>query len=361
MTEDTLYWIFSTLPQVIGAMTGLVLAATTFIYNSLDTKVHNDPTLDDFIIKAKKDIFTSASILIWISILAIIVDVILIWKAPGLVSLWKSYDNISCVVKGWLKIGIFITVVVNIASFGLLIKLLLQALNPDFISNFVVKSANEFNEKEETKQQESTMDAPKAEPVDSLIFIDHFMEFEHTAREFIPDTDSSRQPTNLRNIVTILANDNVIPKEDLGFTFEVIRIRNIIIHKGKIDKIPAYIDAKLQELTEHLKTQIGKYIVKESSYKKRIVFLQWITENVEDLKEAYELLQAIQFNERYGSFAAREERGRAIVRGSAGRNLYLNTYSDKRYFIQLLEEKFSKDGLSIEELYNLNRALEKDD
>lgn len=361
MSAETLYWIFSTLPQVIGAMTGLVLAATTFIYNSLDAKVRNDSTLDEFIHRAKKDIFTTASLLIWISISAIAIDIIFIWGAPDLAKLLESYKSLSCVEKGWLVVGSCIVVAVNIASFGLLIMLLHQALNPDFVSNIVSRNADEFNEKEETKLQESNSDSAKEKPVDPLVFIDHFIQFEHTVREFIPDSDSSRQPLNLRSIVNILANDNVIPREDLGFAREVINIRNIIIHEGKIDKIPAYIDKKLQELTERLESKIGKYIIKESSYRKRSVFLQWIKENVEDLSEAYELLQSIQFNERYGAYTANQEKGKTIVRGISGRTLFLNTYSDKRYFIHLLEEQYSKDGLSIEDLYHLNQSLEKDD
>ncbi len=361
MKEETLYWIFSTLPQVIAALTGLVIATTTFIYNSLDDQVQNDSSLEDIIHKAKRNIFTNATILICITIAAIIVDVVLLWQTP-----WVTTQAHILSASTWQdNIGVLIALVVfillNTISFLYLIILLRQTLNPDFKRIIVDRFAKEFNDEEKQKLQQASTPELEDKPIEPLVFIDHFMELEHIAREFLPDSGQLTHKVNLRNILTILENDNVISKDDMNFLSEVIRIRNIIIHEGKIDRIPFHIDQKLQEITSSLEEKVGKYIIKESSYKKKNIFQQWIDDNVEDLDSAYELLQAVTFNERYGAYTAIRDGNKFIVRGPQDRKLYLNTNSDKHYFVKLLEERFSKDGMTIEEQYDFNQALAKDD
>lgn len=361
MKEETLYWIFSTLPQVIAALTGLVIATTTFIYNSLDDQVQNDSSLEDIIKKAKRNIFTNATILICITIAAIIVDVLLLWQTPWFIRQTNFFLISSFRDNVWFGIVVIAFVLLNLISFLYLIILLRQTLNPDFKRIIVDKFAKEFIAEEKQKSQPISTSESEGKPVEPLVFIDHFMELEHVAREFLPEAGAMGQNVNLRNILTILANDDVISKEDLKFLSEVIRVRNIIIHEGKIDRIPLHIDQRLQELTSSLEEKVGKYIIKESSYKKKNIFQQWIDDNVEDLDSAYELLQAITFSDRYGAYWVIRDRNKIIVKGPQDRKLYLNTYSDKQYFISLLEQRFSKDGLTIEEQHDFNQAMAKDD
>jgi len=54
MDKDTLYWILSTLPQVIGALTGLLVAGITFLFQSLDKEMEKDESSIPAIMEIKK-------------------------------------------------------------------------------------------------------------------------------------------------------------------------------------------------------------------------------------------------------------------------------------------------------------------
>ncbi len=89
-------------------------------------------------------------------------------------------------------------------------------------------------------------------------------------------------------------------------------------------------------------------------------FDTWISENVNNLEDAYCLRQSILNDENIGSFEISAKDGKKFVK-AFGETLMLASIKAKETFLSMLENRYSEDGLDIETLYDFNRLMEKDD
>lgn len=375
MTEETLYWILSTLPQVIAALTGLLLTATTFVYQNLD-KNESDISYDnsvEIIEGTKTEIHNSTIRLLIVSIVSIIYDISWLAFTPWLSQKISWFQLLGIDYQLAIIVFWIVLIIINLSALLLLINLLRKILDPQFRKKIVDKMSKkekdnnikEISEKENeivnsTSQDEESDKNPVS--VSPEILIKYFVEFERIVRQYdLYPPDSSHHPVPLRVHIRKLAEERILPKRYLRDIDKIIKLRNLYLHGGDIGNVSKELVDKLIEVTNLLKAALPAYRKHHHSTKMEDVFLRWIDENVENLKDAYELLHAVMFpNTMYGQYYVTEVHDVKYISSNSNPET-LRIYDKKAeiLFKSLLQNKFSKNGESIEELYEFNNALDK--
>ena len=74
MDRNALDWLFSTSPQALAALVGLIFAGVAFIIGAIDKQVELDETRDDISMAMKKYIHVNMKWLFWLSGFSIVLD-----------------------------------------------------------------------------------------------------------------------------------------------------------------------------------------------------------------------------------------------------------------------------------------------
>lgn len=359
ISSDTIYWVFSTLPQVIAALTGLLLTGTTFIFPKLDQEVEKNDSWFDIIDRVKIKIYKNVKWLLLISICAIIIDIVALVIENWLTNCFENINVITC--SEWVCYIILwvVAISLNLASFVFLYSLLKKLLDPNFKNIARDELATEIN-KQEVKQEHDSASG-KSDKVSIKDFWESFRAFENIIRQY--GYSNPRDKNSLYETVKKIILTNRLPEEYLPYIEEMIRIRNVYAHGGKIEFVSKSLFDKLEEITATLNDFLINKRDKGLDAQSKFFFDKWISNNVGELTEAYELLQSIRFHQNYGPYRVEtnDKSNRIRIEGMGEKPLYLDVEGNQEGFLLLLEQRFSKDGMTIEEQYDLKRALEKDD
>ena len=348
MDKDTLYWILSTLPQVIGALTGLLVAGITFLFQSLDKEMEKDESSIPAIKEIKKQIYTETKSLLVVSISAILIDVLLLGITPWLSTELNSLPWINCIEWIFISILCIVTIGLNLGSFTMLYNILKRILNPEYQN----KVNNLLAEKE--NKNISTNDSVSAQE-----FLDYFINFERKIRDFFPH---SLQRDPLRSLINQLVGENIISRDDVGRIQSIINKRNIFAHGGNIGRVDNNTIEFLTKQIAELDNKLQSYLENRRVSRMEEVFKIWIKRYVEDFSDAEQLDQAVRYERDYGIYKASKDGDRLYIHISDGRPIYIANEASKKIFLKILEEIYSiGDGLSIEESASFKHANEKDD
>ena len=82
MDRNALDWLFSTAPQALAALAGLIFAGVVFMMGVIDKEVERDETLKDIYEEMKREIHGNLTLLYWLAGSSIIIDLILIILNP---------------------------------------------------------------------------------------------------------------------------------------------------------------------------------------------------------------------------------------------------------------------------------------
>ena len=348
MDKDTLYWILSTLPQVIGALTGLLVAGITFLFQSLDKEMEKDESSIPAIKEIKKQIYTETKSLLVVSISAILIDVLLLGITPWLSTELNSLPWINCIEWIFISILCIVTIGLNLGSFTMLYNILKRILNPEYQN----KVNNLLAEKE--NKNISTNDSVSAQE-----FLDYFIKFERKIRDFFPH---SLQRDPLQSLINQLVGENIISRDDVGRIQSIINKRNIFAHGGNIGRVDNNTIEFLTKQIAELDNKLQSYLENRRVSRMEEVFKIWIKRYVEDFSDAEQLDQAVRYERDYGIYEASKDGDRLYIHISDGRPIYIANEASKKIFLKILEEIYSiGDGLSIEESASFKHANEKDD
>lgn len=348
MDKDTLYWILSTLPQVIGALTGLLIAGITFLFQSLDKEMEKDESSIPAIQEIKKRTYSQTISLLIVSISAILVDVILLGVTP-----WLSNKMDSLCWLNWDEIIITIIISVfaiglNLGSFAMLYKILKHTLNPENLQKVNTSLAEKENK-----------NIPINDSVSPQEFLDYFIKLERVIRDYFPH---SMQRNPLRNMINQLVGENIISRDDIGRIQSIINKRNIFAHGGDIGRVDNNIIQFITQITAELENKLHIYLANRRMSRVEEAFKIWIDRYVEDFDDAQQLDHAIRYEEDFGIYKASRDGDRLYIHTNEGRPLYINNEEAKKKFLKILEDIYSiGDGLSIEESASFKYANEKDD
>lgn len=351
MDVETLYWILSTLPQVIAALTGLLLTATTFVFDDLNESVRDNDTLEEIVYVIKEKIHKSTMILVKVSILAISIDVVGLILAPWLGDQIEAIRYISPQIQFVIFLYAIVVVWLNGLSFDYLVRLLNQILNPRFKGKIIAKLSKEQNEAAiedkltEDKGIEGEDDGQvdgktENEVISPMEFLAHFRLFEQKIRQFFVDGYKQQNHQPLRMLVNELLAQGVIDKRDLKYINESMKIRNLYVHGGDITQVSRGLDDHLVRLTAELEATLPEYRKKYRKYSLEDIFLRWIDTNVKDAKDAQDLLQALH-HEQSSKYKIYESDSRVIIEGQ--QKLRIDSKEEMELFVSLLLNNFSPE------------------
>lgn len=222
MDKETMYWLFTTAPQALAALIGIIFTGMFFVAERIDNRAKEDQTLIEIAEAAKKTLYKNMQVVAIFSIATIIYDLVLV----GLVEIIVACDSLA----EWV-IGLFIAL--NISTVFVTFKYVFQTVNPGYFSKIAAILSKKY----------------KTGDVKSEVFIDHFIKFERAARDLPIVNQMNARFTGTRDIVRILVSNGIITPEDERTMMEINKIRNLIVHGEKIDKVSRSYDDELMRIT----------------------------------------------------------------------------------------------------------------
>lgn len=224
MDKETMYWLFTTAPQALAALIGIIFTGMFFVAESIDNRAKEDQTLIEIVEAAKKAVYKNMRVVAILSIITIIYDLVLVAFVDRIESIRD--DSFT----DW-SIGLF--AVLNVSSVIVTFKYVFQTVNPSYFS----KIANNLSKEYRTGD------------VKSEVFINHYIKFERAARDLAVIKQMNARFTGTRDLLRILVSNGIISPEDERRMMEISKIRNLIVHGEKIEKVSRSYDEELQRIT----------------------------------------------------------------------------------------------------------------
>ena len=78
MDRNALDWLFSTAPQALAALVGLIFTGVAFIWGAIDKEVARDDSRKDIYDEMKREIHIDMKRLYWLAGLSVVIDLIFI-------------------------------------------------------------------------------------------------------------------------------------------------------------------------------------------------------------------------------------------------------------------------------------------
>ena len=240
MDRNALDWLFSTAPQALAALVGLIFTGVAFIHGAIDKARAQDDTSTDIYDEMKREIHTYMKKIFICAGLAIALDLLLIVFNP-------LEDGFHFSIHGQFDLYLFIAGLVflfNLFTIGFSLYFVLLVASPSFFKN-TVKRLSEALEKGD---------------VEAMSFLKEFRELE-TALRALPIYDTNqwqRQPT----MSEMLGRLKLLPqlkRGEIDRLYELTRLRNIISHNSDINHVDreSYNDVKsLTKKIAELKDQL---------------------------------------------------------------------------------------------------------
>ena len=211
MEKETMYWLFTTAPQAIAALVGIIFTGMFFMAESIDNRVRADQSLTEIAEAAKTALYKSMRAVAVLAAITILYDLFL-------VAFVSELADKGCCWTEWL---IVIFAAFNISTIYCALYYVFQAVSPNYFDKIAANLSRKY----------------KTGEVDSQEFINHFIAFERAARN-IPFI----QQMNEQYV-------EIINRDEAGQMFEINKIRNLIVHGEPIEKVDRKIDETLQEIT----------------------------------------------------------------------------------------------------------------
>lgn len=224
MDKETMYWLFTTAPQALAALIGIIFTGMFFVAESIDNRAKEDQTLIEIVEAAKNALYKNMRVVAILSIITIIYDLVLVAFVDRIESIRD--DSFT----DW-SIGLF--AVLNVSSVIVTFKYVFQTVNPSYFS----KIANNLSKEYRTGD------------VKSEVFINHYIKFERAARDLAVIKQMNARFTGSRDLLRILVSNGIISPEDERRMMEISKIRNLIVHGEKIEKVSRSYDEELQRIT----------------------------------------------------------------------------------------------------------------
>ena len=233
MDRTALDWTFSTTPQAIAALVGLIFAGVSFIIATINKEIEADSTREDICIEMKKDIHSNLKVLFILAGISIIADLIILLLDPleeG--KIFSFYGNFDLYI---LISAIFLTI--NIGTIIYSLFFILKVANPNFFNKMVEKLSSEQLEGD----------------VDKMEFIREYIEFEKELKKLdIPIDTRNNFPTTLE-LIKALSYNELINRDEYAQLREINSVRNLILHGGNIQRVPHRLLERLVGYKEKIK------------------------------------------------------------------------------------------------------------
>lgn len=221
MDKDTLFWLFSTAPQVLAAIIGIVFTGMFFMSGNIDSRVREDETLSEIGEKAKTIMHSNMKIIAVTNVIAIIVDLIMLAFTPSLTDNWNCC-SFRCV-------GFF--AVVNLAAIIVTFYFVFDVVSPKYFDRIANNLSQDFQEGS----------------VDPYEYVRNYSAFDKAARDKLRLSQTERY-IPIQEVLNMLIANGILARYDIKDFKEIRKIRNLILH-GHNQKVSKDLNDELIRIT----------------------------------------------------------------------------------------------------------------
>ena len=223
MDENTMYWLFTTAPQAIAALVGIIFTGMFFMAESIDNRARADQSLTEIAESAKTALYKNMRAVAVLAAITIVYDLFL-------VAFVSELADKDCCWTGWL---VTIFAVLNFCTIYCALRYVFQAVSPNYFNKIAANLSSKY----------------KSGEVNSSDFINHYIAFERAVRNIPFIRQMNEQYASIPVIIRMLVSHEIIDRDEAGQMFEINKIRNLIVHGEPIDKVDRKFDDTLQEIT----------------------------------------------------------------------------------------------------------------
>lgn len=224
MDKETMYWLFTTAPQAVAALVGIIFTGMFFMAESIDNRAKEEPSLLEIAEAAKIALYKNMRIVAILAGVTIVYDLLL-------TSIVIRLSEPNFCWTFWLILGF---TVLNISTIYVTFRYVFQTVNPNYFNKIAANLSSKY----------------MVGDVDKSDFINHFITFERLVRNvpFIQQIDGRYM--SIPEIIRMLVSHEIINRDDASMMYEINKIRNLIVHGEPIEKVDRKVDETLQEITK---------------------------------------------------------------------------------------------------------------
>lgn len=215
MDRNALDWLFSTAPQALAALVGLIFAGVAFIIGAIDKQVIQDDSSEDILLSMKMQIHADMKMLFLLSGVSIISDFFLLALnsiQEGFVFSFEGQFSPYLTIAGMV-------LVMNVATLIYSLWFIIKVASPDFFSK-TVKRLSQLEREGDVEVKE---------------YLVAFIEMEKALRTlsifYVPKGE--KQPS-VNEMLKELKYRRLMDARDVDDMFSLTRLRNLIMHGGEI-------------------------------------------------------------------------------------------------------------------------------
>ena len=227
MDENTMYWLFTTAPQAIAALVGIIFTGMFFMAESIDNRVRADQSLAEIGDSAKTALYKNMRIVAVLAAATIVYDLFL-------VAIVKLMAGESFCLSRWL---IIFFAALNFSTICCALNYVFQAVSPNYFNEIAKNLSSKY----------------KSGEVDKQVFLGHFIDFERVARSLPVIRQMDGRYFSIRDILRVLVENQMITPDESRMMSEISKIRNLMVHGEPIEKVDRKLDDELQRITNKIK------------------------------------------------------------------------------------------------------------
>lgn len=245
MDRNALDWLFSTMPQAIAALVGLIVASASFILGKIDDRIEIDSTLTEIGNEVKSKIYDGLKNLLYWTLCIVFIDLLCLYLNPignnKIISFSGNFD--------FYFVTTVLFVVLNVYVFYKAVVYVKEMMNPKFFDEEIELLSEKYRDDIKKHAESKTVKVGE--------FIEHFIEFERLLRYsgLFPNNYQSKTLT-MNQMVWQLWKMEKIDRGMLDKIKHIIRLRNVVMHGGDIVQVEKELDDELVAITEILKGKL---------------------------------------------------------------------------------------------------------
>ena len=228
MDENTMYWLFTTAPQAIAALVGIIFTGMFFMAESIDNRVRADQSLAEIGDSAKTALYKNMRIVAVLAAATIVYDLFL-------VAIVKLMAGESFCLSRWL---IIFFAALNFSTICCALNYVFQAVSPNYFNEIAKNLSSKY----------------KSGEVDKQVFLGHFIDFERVARSLPVIRQMDGRYFSIRDILRVLVEHQMITPDESRMMSEISKVRNLMVHGEPIEKVDRLFDDELQRITNKIKS-----------------------------------------------------------------------------------------------------------
>lgn len=235
MDRNALDWLFSTAPQAIAALVGLIFTGVSFIIGAIDREIARDDTKTEICESMKQDIHSKMKWLYWLAGVSVILDLIIIVLNPIQNDKTFSFSGLF----DWLFLIDGLILLLNLITIGFSLWFIVWLAHP----NFFKETANRMIDKEKGD-------------VEIKDYITSFIDFEKALRN-LPlnitiESQQIQRNASVSEMLRELKYRGWLDTKEIDELYRLNRLRNLAIHGALIDRVDNESYLSLKRYTEKL-------------------------------------------------------------------------------------------------------------